>query len=763
MKPHQIFDPARRRLTASVRAIEPPDPRPLLSEEDPLVEEPKPKRVCIVSPDVWGPVRNGGVGTLFRNLAFTLTEAGHEVTLLYTFIGHCEDGTIEDWERWYAERGIEFVALPDPGTRVGPAVVSQQGRTSMLVLEWLRARGRPFDVVHAPEYGGALFFSLWAKKSGLALTTTTFVIGTHGSLWWNAEGNFAVIDNLRELIRSQMELVCVELADVVVSSSQHMVHWLQSHDVDLPERTYVWPNAVDRDESVEADEPRVPIEGIAFFGRLEPRKGIHLFLEALAQLPEGALDGVPVYFMGKRSHRFDLDAGIAALLERRPDLAAPTVETELNSAEALAMLKDKKLLACVPSLLDNSPLVITECIAQRIPMVTSDVGGDRELLREDCHADVLVAPTPHDLAAGIGRALHEGAALPKPSRSSEEINGVWASWHGGLRRVPRHQPENMGSVADLTVCVVHHDRPDTLPAALESLADQTVLPAAIVLVDNGSRSDEAKAMIRRLAAAGQVGGVPLTVLEGPNVYPGAARNRAAAIVSTEFLLFADDDNVAKPNMIESFVRAAKTSPDIASFTCFADHFSARSPHDEGAVEHRALAAGGLGQLAVLENFQGDTNAIVRKAAFDEVGGFHEAWGVGREDHDLFVRLSQLTGGVGVVPEALFFYRVSDTRIRQRHFAQGAGPSLVAMSGASHLPRDVRITTEGGLGMLMRLQRVEPRLGDSNRGLEAEREAHEKTRSDLRWLLRRLDGTPAKYLLRRFGGYRTLFERYVTND
>lgn len=60
-------------------------------------------------------------------------------------------------------------------------------------------------------------------------------------------------------------------------------------------------------------------------------------------------------------------------------------------------------------------------------------------------------------------------------------------------------------------------------------------------------------------------------------------------------------------------------------------------------------------------------------------------------------------------------------------------------------------------------RAESQLARAESQLAAERERVEqltRARSDLRWLLRRLDGSPAGFMLRRFEGFRTLMDRWL---
>ncbi len=49
------------------------------------------------------------------------------------------------------------------------------------------------------------------------------------------------------------------------------------------------------------------------------------------------------------------------------------------------------------------------------------------------------------------------------------------------------------------------------------------------------------------------------------------------------------------------------------------------------------------------------------------------------------------------------------------------------------------------------------------GAAAPNEVHLQAYYDIRWLMKRLDGSPAAPLLHRFDGYNTLAERYLGDD
>ena len=135
--------------------------------------------------------------------------------------------------------------------------------------------------------------------------------------------------------------------------------------------------------------------------------------------------------------------------------------------------------------------------------------------------------------------------------------------------------------------------------------------------------------------------------------PSAARNFAASMARGEYLLFMDDDNIARPAEIETFVRAALHS-GAPVLTCVVEQF--RHEQDGSAPRPflRWLPLGGATAYGLISNKFGDTNMLVRKDVFHRLGGFAND---GLEDW-LFLSRAAVEGiEIDVVPEPLFLYRV----------------------------------------------------------------------------------------------------------
>lgn len=243
----------------------------------------------------------------------------------------------------------------------------------------------------------------------------------------------------------------------------------------------------------------------------------------------------------------------------------------------------------------------------------------------------------------------------------------------------------------VSVCLVHHDRPRLLRQALASLEAQDYPHFEIVLVDDGSRTAVGRQFLAQLEPLFLARGWPL--IRQANRYLGAARNTAARHARGEYLLFMDDDNLAKPNELSVLVRAAEHSgADI--LTTFMDFFAGERPSPRPLC--RWLFAGVDSPVGVARNCYGDANALVRRDTFLQVGGFTEEQGVTHEDWEFFARAVLRGHRLEVVPEALFWYRrtpgsMIQTTSSARNHARSLRPFLECAPPAY---RDLLRLTQG---------------------------------------------------------------------
>lgn len=661
--------------------------------------------ICIVTQDIVGPIRNGGVGTAYRYAAELLAGAGHQVTILYALGQRSENGPIERWVREYRHLDIRLVPMPEPAVRNYQGYIGEQVARAYGVYEWLKQQ--QFDVVHVSEWRGLAYYCLVAKHLGLAFARTLFCVKTSSPTLWNMEGNAELVDDARVLITAFLERKSVELADVVISGSTYMLRWMLAHGYRLPAgRCYMQPNIMPAiGATASAWMAFQDINEIVFFGRLEPRKGLQLFCDALRRLNIHGLVPFRVTFLGKVGTRF---RGREYIGQSAGHWRFPwQIIDSMDQPAALRYLSEGKRLAVMPSLLDNSPFGVYECLSAGIPFITSNVGGAPELIHPDDRKQALFDLQPADLAQHLRHALLHGAPCLRASYDLAANNGHWRRWHqqladGGLdAELRRCRPVRVGAATASTthplvsVCIPHHDRPQLLAQALQSLEQQTFRNFEVILVDDGSRTEAAKQCLDSLSSTFPARG--WTILRQPNRYAAAARNAAAVRARGRYLYFLDDDNFAKPHALQELVAVAERSgADI--LTCFSDLFSGdQAPGADTRPEARVTLLGDDVAMGAIANGFGDMHSLVRRDVFLALGGFREEYGVGKEDMEFFARAVLAGHSLFHVPEALYWYRKSSLRIRHRHYHQNSGEYRVIqayLDAAPHCFHSLLLLAQG---------------------------------------------------------------------
>lgn len=174
------------------------------------------------------------------------------------------------------------------------------------------------------------------------------------------------------------------------------------------ERIEHLPLGVDLDAfDVAARVPRAGPLRVLFLGTRTPLKGAHVLLEAWLALPEAARANARLVLAGPDHHEPEYQARLAVLARR----AGAELLGRRSRAEVAALLAATDLLV-VPSLwYENSPLVILEALAARVPLLVSDQGGMAELVAAGETGFHFRQGDVGDLARELGRAIDEPERL----------------------------------------------------------------------------------------------------------------------------------------------------------------------------------------------------------------------------------------------------------------------------------------------------------------------------------------------------------------
>jgi glycosyltransferase involved in cell wall biosynthesis len=554
------------------------------------------RRVTIVASEVLGRAGAGGAGTADSLLAVALARRGHRVRVLVA-TGR-EFGTLDaEWTSRYASAGVEVQVLERLGD-VRPAFL----RPTFEVFHAVRAD--PPDVLIVNDWRGLGYAAQRARQLGLGLQETACVVHCHGPARVLAEFAQKVPDTLARFGEEVTERASIELADAVVSPSAWLLEWMRAHSWPVPAPASVIPYVR---ESVALGKPppsppeSARIRRLAFFGQLREGKGLRIYLDALNALDPSLLDGAELLFLGRDTPRWSTEAIESAVgSTTRAAVVGVRVETNLDRAQALTELRRPGTLAVMPSLLDNSPNTVTECIENGIPFVSTSTGGIPEVVAEEDQGRVLCRPNAGDLAAALARALEapEGFA---PARSARDPVASLESWFDLVESVSAPVPSR---------------------------------PLARLWVDVVVTSDESENHAQRLVAASTEAeaGVLRTAFRGE-------LERSSA----EWVLFLDDDDVPDDGFLDQLVAAQRASGADA-VTC------AVHPHD--APESTLVFLGAPGALGLVENHYGVVG-LVRRSLVDPRWALDSATD---PDWVLYSHLALAGARIVSVPEPLATHR-----------------------------------------------------------------------------------------------------------
>ncbi|MCC5835893.1 MAG: glycosyltransferase [Opitutales bacterium] len=608
-------------------------------------------KICLVTPDIVGPIQNGGIGTFCAHLLDLLQ--GHELTLVFT--AAAEKGSDPNWRGHYLRKGIRVVTLRDLQTYAEQRNINpQQDRflqRSWMIYQWLA--GEQFDLVHFQDWGANGFYAIRAQRTGLAFSKTRLAVTVHSPSKWLRQGMREwPEDTLGHLRLNYAERYCIEHAGAALFPSSHMRDWCRSEGWQIPETHWVLPCPYVH-KAAAPDKKSIDPAHLIFFGRLEARKGLDLFLSALERILAQEPHGIEqVSFLGKDGQLKGAPSSerIRALSLQLPGIKFH-IHTDLDAEAALQYIRESRGIAWMPSRIDNCPYAVIECIENQIPFFAAATGGVPE----------LVAPEHRFPLSSIGieksmllREKTAGQALHP--YSAESANTLWLDWHAQLKPVVAYADTiALDDLPWVSVCVPYYNQPEFLPHTLNALKQCDYPNLEVIVINDGSNDPKCTAvwdkMVKRYEQL-DWSFYELKVNQGL----GAARNVAASKATGEYLIFNDSDNCAFPQMIERFVRAMEHS-GADCLTCgFVRHHGKGDPLLTPAPGKVIRPLGDFTLLGLLDNVYGDANFCIRRETFEAIGGFCEDRDTAAHDWELLLRLSLEGYDVDVIPTELYWYR-----------------------------------------------------------------------------------------------------------
>ncbi len=340
-------------------------------------------RICFVTREFQGiTAYTGGLGVRYAAMANEFARQGHEL--------HVLTGPVAP-DRSMARDGPVHVHPIEEFRSPWPPRVPGITR-SLRVAAALRRLG-PFDVIYAPEWGGDACAYAARKHSGPLITNLTTSLAQILEI---APWRRSMRERPRIRVQRRLERRQAERSDALVGCSRAVVESAAGlWDIDAVP-TVVLPNTVDIDrvrelgrQALSVDDPPLEPPIVAFSGRVEGRKGVHVLVEAMNAVWD-VMPDVDLVLLGKdcaweggpmSRHLLTL-AGDRA---QRLHFAGPQPPARLFPVLATADV------VVLPSLWEAFGLAALEAMALGSAVVATTGSGFEEFMASE-HESLLVAP-----------------------------------------------------------------------------------------------------------------------------------------------------------------------------------------------------------------------------------------------------------------------------------------------------------------------------------------------------------------------------------
>ncbi|MBN3958897.1 glycosyltransferase family 4 protein [Nostoc sp. NMS8] len=358
----------------------------------------------LVTTEYEGIFRNGGIGTYYRTLSERLAAEDFYVVLLLCqsqekFAG---ESTIPAVKHIFSTSECIDVLELQP-THL--AILSQ-----LLPWEWVDYESycalffaqaiattfpKAYIYIEFPEMLGLGYHTVQAKRSRILGEKCVVAVTLHSGQEWLQEAHARYTHSHPDWFwqTSYYEQYSFEQADLAFFLSHFLKEkvakygWKTSHAKHLPYCFSVIEQPLKtitlrKDLQKIVNEDKIPL---VFFGRLEERKGLFIFLEAIKLLESNIIEKVHIIFVGKNValqaeglQGLDSQQYIKQKLDSK---CRYSIVTDLFSQEAIQLVSLLHCaVVCLTSSQENFPNTALEMGQLPVSLIVSDTGGFRETL-----------------------------------------------------------------------------------------------------------------------------------------------------------------------------------------------------------------------------------------------------------------------------------------------------------------------------------------------------------------------------------------------
>jgi len=622
------------------------------------------RRICFVAPEGAELGKAGGAGTYTDSVASVL--ARNETQVFILNCGALPAKNKSETRNRLEQMGVCFSHVSDfsvptnskvSGWPTGCFEASDKIRNALEL--WHRVH--KFEIIEFADRGGLGFRSIQAKQARLAFQDTPLLVRLHNPTRWCCESSNRRMGE-KELLVDYCERYAFENADIQLVRSGKLMQAMRESGWKIRQDARVTdiPGPEMASDFTSRGVSTNELE-IVYFGRLEQRKGLDLFVAAADQFATT----YGLTFLG-----IDIEDESGCLVSEilKEDRLSPKSKfiVDADRFSALNYLREGNRIAIMPYRGTGAAYATRECALLGLPFLATLDCVDEELRQDpDLRDNLLFQPTEKSLSACLHKYLNldkerrrflakraQAIADAAVKRCDKRVTEYYINLASPYPSTPETQPE-YDNAPLVSVVVTHYNLGMYLPDTLAALARQTYPKIEVLVVDDCSTDPlSLSTLAKEEATYPQFRFIRLMKNGGVS----AARNHALAESRGDLFLPVDADNIPTTKMVETFVQAIQANPGLSAMSCYLLKFRNNEDLVAGRFFEAYRPAGGPITLGCIYNLFGDTNGIFRTNALRAIGGFDSHPDNGQEDWHLYVKLAINNFHVGVVPEYLYYYR-----------------------------------------------------------------------------------------------------------
>ena len=638
-------------------------------------------RVCLVCRELASGDILKDAATCMMALAQKLALAGGKVTILWIPVGHPKPEEIEKTVSHYKDAYSIDVVMHN---RADETTIYQSDAPMHPALGlYTYLKNNDYAVAYIPLEGGLAYYTLLGRETGVYKNGPRINIIACAPVEWSFEADRSFFWGTDQLKVNFMEKYCAQEADKLICTSGALHDWMKAKGWKLCPDCETLPALTPDEWNEQPDFNKLtPTKGaseIVLMASPRFRDGMTLFCDVLDRL-DALLTGDLTVSIPGGFYRIlgEHTGGMFVRRGRRWKFQLRFLKN-LNQRQSLVYAREVGAVVAIPNFESANGYGVAECIRLGVPFAATAVGGNIEQARFASVAGCLAKPNPKELAALLAERLRR----PDPPMAKKFEEQKFQAWLKALAKtkktgIARRRKPAGNSLPLVSVIMTHYDRPQYFLQALESVKDQDYQNFEVIVVDDGSSQPASHAMLESLK--GEFKRRKWKIIKTENRFVSAARNTGVRASRGKFIIFVDDDNALLPGAISTFVSAiTHSNSDLC--TAIPRNFYGRHVPGSNRFNYAGwLPLGASPDVCFFENVIGDTCSIYRRTVFEKVGYFLEKFGNTAEDYEFFVRIMLRNLKTRVIPEPLFWYRVSTQgRYRSSHYYNNHLPVLDAFT------------------------------------------------------------------------------------